>query len=271
MKRSVLFVFSAVLAASPLWSAAQTSYAPQQPIPVTHVAKPATQKASPTGPFTHWALGAGVSPLGVNMLVATNLTHHFDLRATGNVFQYTINDIETNGFKIDADLNMASAGVSVDYYPFGRFWRLSPGVLFYNDNRASGKVAATPGADFTLNDVTYYSSKTQPVTGVVSVNLHDQSPAFTITTGFGRAFSSKRRHLSFPFDLGVALNGAPKMAMKLAGYACDAQGANCVNMATNADVQKNLKLQIDSYSNDMEMLKFYPIVSFGVAYSFSVR
>jgi hypothetical protein len=271
MKRSPLFAFLAVLVASPLFIPAQTSFPPPQPIPVTHVAKPATQKESPTGPFTHWALGAGVSPLGVNMLVATNLSHNFDLRGTGNFFQYTINDISTNGFNVDANLNLATAGVSVDYYPFGRFWRLSPGALFYNDNQASGTMTATSGTDFTLNDITYYSSKTNPVSGTISLNLHKQNPAFTITSGFGRIVSSKRKHLSFPFELGVALISAPKIDINLAGYACDVQGANCVNMATDATVQKNLNAQIAKYNNDIDMLKFYPIVSFGVAYSFSVR
>jgi hypothetical protein len=44
-----------------------------------------------------------------------------------------------------------------------------------------------------------------------------------------------------------------------------------VDVATDPTVQANLKDQILKYSNDIEELKFYPIVRFGVAYSFAVR
>jgi ubiquinone biosynthesis protein Coq4 len=42
-------------------------------------------------------------------------------------------------------------------------------------------------------------------------------------------------------------------------------------MATDPTVQTNLSQQITKYQKDIDPLRYYPIVSFGVAYSFRVR
>jgi hypothetical protein len=230
-------------------------------------------KANPPKPLSRIALGVGVSPLGINTMIATNLCKYLNLRATGNVFKYTINDISTSGFDVDAKLNMASAGVSLDIYPFPNHGlRFSPGMLFYNQNGASAIFTAQAGTDFTLNDYTYYVSSTNPVKGTGSLDLHKQNPSATITAGWGNVIPHSGGHFSFPFEVGVAFIGAPDVNVVLtSGQVCDAQGLNCVDVATDATVQTNLKAQIAKYKGDLDPLKTYPIVSFGVAYNFRIR
>lgn len=224
-------------------------------------------------PLSRVAIGAGVSPLGVNLQIATNLNKYMNLRGTGNVFQTTISGISTNGFNVDAKLNLASAGASMDFYPFPRHGlRFSPGVLLYNTNSAAATFTVQSGTSFSLNDYTYYASSTNPVTGNGTFGLHTQKPAFTATTGWGDMIPRKGGHFSFPFEVGVAFIGAPAINVALtAGQVCDSQGQNCVNVATDPDVQNNLNAQVAKYKSDLDPLKTYPIVSFGVAYSFKVR
>jgi hypothetical protein len=231
-------------------------------------ALPATIK-----PLSRFALGAGVSAEGIDLQAATNLDRHFNLRVIGNVFQHDINDISSNGFNIDAKLNLASGGASLDFYPFPNHgFRLSPGVLAYNQNAATATFAVTGGTSFTLDDVTYYASTTNPVKGTGSLGLHANRPAFTITTGWGNMIPRKGGHFSFPFELGVAFIGEPAINIALnSGQVCDANGQNCVDVATDQDVQNNLQAQIAKYKSDLDPLKTYPIVSFGVAYSFRIR
>jgi hypothetical protein len=93
-------------------------------------------------PFSRIAVGAGISPLGLGLQAAVNLNRHFDVRGTGNYFNYATS-FNTNGFNVDAKLNFASAGASVDYYPFRWGLRLSPGVLFYNQNGATADAPVT--------------------------------------------------------------------------------------------------------------------------------
>ncbi len=224
-------------------------------------------------PVSRLALGVGVSPLGVNMMAATNLNRFLNLRATGSLFKYTVNNISTNGFNVDADLNLASAGLSLDFYPFPRHGlRFSPGVLFYNTNGVDAIFTAQGGTSFTLNNVTYYASSSNPVKGFGTVGLHSQNPAFTITGGWGNMIPRSGGHFSFPVEVGVALVGSPALNIVLnSGQVCNAQGLNCVNVATDPDVQSNLQAQIAKYKKDMDPLKTYPIVSVGFAYSFRIR
>ena len=224
-------------------------------------------------PFSRIALGAGISPLGIQLQVATNLNRYMNARATGSFFNYTMDNISTNGFDVSAQMNLASVGASLDLYPFPRHGlRFSPGILFRNTNEVSGTFTAEGGTSFTLNDYTYYSSPANPVRGNGVVGLHTQNPAFTMTTGWGNVIPRKGSHFAFPFEIGAAFIGAPTVDVALtSGQVCDAQGQNCLNVATDADVQQNLRAQVAKYKNDLDPLKTYPILSFGVAYNFRVR
>jgi hypothetical protein len=227
----------------------------------------------PSGPFSRIAVGGGISPLGVNLTTVTNLDRYVNLRADGNVLKLTENGISTNGFTVDANLNLASARVSVDVYPFPNHGlRFSPGVLLYNGNRANATFTVQGGTNFTLNGYDYYASSTNPVKGIGNLGLNSRKPAFTITTGWGNELPHNGKHWSFPVEVGVALAGAPSLNIALtSGQVCDAQGENCVNVATDPDVQSNLRAQIVKYKNDLDPLKTFPIVSAGVSYNFHLR
>jgi hypothetical protein len=237
------------------------------------LASPLRGSSGTMGPLSRFALGGGISTIGINLQAATNLSRHLNLRASGNYFNYTVNNITTNGFTVGAKLNFASAGASVDFYPFPNHgFRLSPGALFYNHNAATATFTVAGGTSFTLNDTTYYASASNPVLGNGGLGLHTQNPALTMTTGWGNMIPRKGGYLSFPFEIGAAFTGAPSLNIALtSGQICDAQGQNCVNVATDASVQQNLAAQVAKYTKDLNVLGIYPIVSGGLAYSFRNR
>lgn len=236
---------------------------------------PASRKSAsaPTGPFSRIAIGGGFSPMGVHLLAATNLNRYLDVRGNGNFLNYSVSNISVSGFDISPQLNLASAGATLDVYPFaGHGFRLSPGALFYNTNQAGSTVVAEGGTSFTLNGNDYYSSNANPVTGKASLNLHSQNPAFTVTTGWGSFFPARGGHWSFPFEIGVAFIGSPKVNMALtSGQVCDYTGLNCVNVATDQQLQTNLQAQLAKYDKDVDPLKTFPILTGGVVYNFSIR
>lgn len=210
--------------------------------------------------------------MGINLQAAVNANRYINVRGIGNVFSYSINNINTNGLTLNGKLNFATAGAAVDFYPFPNHGlRFSPGVLFYNQNNASVNMTATTGTSFTLNSVEYYSSSADPITGTGSLGLNKTNPAFTMTTGWGNLISRRGGHFSVPFELGAAFTGAPQINMQLAGEACDAQGQNCVNAATDPTVQSNLQAQIVKYQNDVNKVNVYPIFSIGIGYNFKLR
>jgi len=223
-------------------------------------------------PFSRIAVGVGVSPLGVGFEVATNINRHFNIRGTGNFFNYTDDGITTEGFNVTAKANFASAGASLDYYPFHKGFRLSPGVLFYNQNKVDVVFRAQPGTSFTLDDHTYYSaSGTQAVVGNGTFGLGNGQAAFTATTGWGNVIPASGRHLTFPVEIGVAFIKKPTAVLNLTGFVCDSNGQNCVNVETDPTAQADLAAQVKSYANDIDQLKTYPIVKFGVSYNFRIR
>jgi hypothetical protein len=223
-------------------------------------------------PLSRVAFGVGISPLGIDLQATTNINRHLNVRAAGSLFNYTADNISTEGFNVTAKINMASVRASVDYYPFHVGFRLSPGVMFYNQNKADVTFLAASGTSFSLNDHNYYSaSGANAVVGKGAFGLGNGSAAFTMTTGWGNVIPASGRHFSFPFEVGVAFIKTPTVALNLTGFVCDAQGQNCVNVATDPTAQADLAAQVQKYQNDFDPLKTYPIVSFGVAYNFRAR
>lgn len=226
----------------------------------------------PPKPFSRIALGGGISAMGVNMQAAINANRYINLRGTGNYFTYSVDNISTNGFNVNGKLNLATAGVAVDFYPFPNHgFRISPGALFYNQNAVTATMIVQPGTTLTLNNVDYTSPASDPIKGYGSVGLNTNKQAFTITTGWGNMISRKGGHLSFPFEIGAAMIGKPTVDVALtSGLACDPSGLGCVTV-NDPSVQSNLKAQINKYTSDLDPLRFYPIISFGVAYNFKIR
>ena len=241
-----------------------------------------TAPASPRyeGPFSQIAIGGNVSPLGPGAQITTNIVPHLNLRLAGNGFSYATT-FTTNGFNANAKLNLASARIAADYYPFHLGFRISPGVMVVNNNKVTATALAAPGTSITLNGDTFYSDTTNSVTGSTPLHasallgLHATRPAFTITTGWGNELG--RSHFSVPFEIGAAFTGAPTVNVNLAGWACyDSTLIECNNIADTsnpigAQVQSDLTAQVAKWKKDLNPLQVYPIVSVGVAYRFSLR
>lgn len=226
-------------------------------------------------PFSRFAIAGGISDMGVNMQAAVNLSNHLNLRSSGNFFNYEDRNISTNGFTVDGKMNFATAGMQMDYFPWARHgFRISPGVLVNNRNALSATMLAQGGTSFTLNNTTYYSSPSHPVAGIANLGLHTQNPAPMMTLGWGNMIPRNGGHWSFPVEVGAAYTGQPALNIALtSGQVCaDPQGTvNCQNVVGNSDVNNNLQAQIAKYRQDLNPLRFYPIVSFGASYSFGLR
>ncbi|HWA94946.1 MAG TPA: hypothetical protein VG844_10140 [Terracidiphilus sp.] len=249
---------------------------------VNHNAVMSRPNPSPAGPFRRVAMGFGISPLGASIQLTSSLFPHLNMRTSANGFRYATS-FTTNGFDSNAHLNLASIGASADIYPFHTGFRISPGLMILNRNRVTATSIAAGGTEITLNDQTFYSASANSVTGVTPLNaygsleLNRHSPAFTLTTGWGNTIPHNGRHFSFPFEIGVAFVGHPKLKVSLSGWACaDQAQIDCSDVASTTDsvaqeVQSDLNAQVARWENDLEPLKVYPILSFGVAYSFNIR
>lgn len=283
MKNNLVLLALTIIAASLNVPAQTTQTASEDPLPPPP-ANYAITTASPhtwvqpnytSAPFSHMAFGGGISAMGINLQTAIIANRNLNLRGVGNFLNYSINHVSVDGLQASGKLNFATAGASVDLYPFSRHgFRISPGALFYNRNQVTAAVTAPGGTSFTLDGTTYYSSQANPVTGNGGLGLSTKNPAFTLTTGWGNMIPRNDAHFSFPFEIGAAFIGSPAVNMALtSGQVCqDPQGTlGCVNVVGNAQVSSNLQAQVAKYQNDLNPFRFYPIFSLGVGYSFGLR
>ncbi len=229
-------------------------------------------------PFSRLALGGGISMMGINLQAATNVNRYMNLRATGNVFDYTADNITVSDFSVNGKVNFAAAGASLDFYPFPTHgFRLSPGLLFYNQNQITANGVGTAGTSISLNGIKYYSETANPMAMNAILALNTRQQAATLTTGWGNMISRMGGHWAFPFEIGAAFTGVPGINLGLSGYGCTTQsdaatgGPSCVNLATNATAISNIDAQVNKWESDLNALQVYPIFSFGVTYDFSVR
>jgi len=222
--------------------------------------------------------------MGINMQVAVEANRYLNVRGIGNYFSYTVNNIKvsgnngSSGVNASGNLKFASAGIALDYFPRPNHgFRLSPGVMLYNQNGASASGVATPGTSITLGSQKYYADSINPFQLNPKLGLNTRQQAFTMTTGWGNMISRSGGHWSFPFELGAVFTGVPTISLNVTGNGCANQadvatnGPSCVNMATNSTAQAAINSQIAKYQSDLNPLKVYPILSFGVAYNFRIH
>ena len=119
--------------------------------------------------------------MGVTLGVSSSLAPSLDLRLTGSLFSHSFR-FSSSGFDAIARLRFASGRASLDDYPFHKAFRISPGVLSYNQNRITAADTIEPGSSFTLNGDTFYSARmnertgASPVNGTALLNLHATRP-----------------------------------------------------------------------------------------------
>jgi hypothetical protein len=255
---------SAALPAAPYSSS--TAAIPAAPAPaMAATSRAAAVPSEHMAPFSAVAVGVRAGLLGVGFEVATPLSRRFNLRAGGNFFGYN-DTFTTNGIVYGGNLHLRSADASLDWYPWAKGFRVSPGALLYNGNNISGGANVPGGNLFSLNDVEYQSSTTDPVTGNATLKFNKAAPELTV--GFGNHIPRSGRHFSMPFEIGFAYIGDPKLTLNLQGTACSPQGLYCQDVATTTEIQSNLKAQQEKYQKDADDARFFPVVSVGFDYSF---
>lgn len=215
--------------------------------------------------------------MGVNLQAAVNANRYMNVRGVGNFFNYSVNNLTVNGFSANGTVNFAAAGVSLDVYPFPNHgFRLSPGALFYNQNRISALASAAAGTSINVDGTKYYSATSDPLNAIANLGLNSRKEAFTMTTGWGNLISRRGGHWSFPLEIGAAFVGAPSLSVVASGSAClDQAQTECSSITGSSQIatsfQSNLTAQVAKWKSDLSPFSYYPIVSFGVGYSFGLR
>jgi hypothetical protein len=200
----------------------------------------------PGGLLVYGTVGTAGAGLGVGTQVADN----WNVRAEMTKNSTTVN--ETNDdLKVQAKLNLESAGIYGDYFPFAGTFRVTGGVMFKSPN---GSVTASPvtGTTATIGDVSYTFGANDNITG--TVKYPSTMPYLGVGWGFGQL---KEKGFKFGFDLGAGF-GSLKSSLKAS------QGLTNASATIAADLAAEEK----KLNDKLNKVSFFPIVKISVGYSF---
>jgi hypothetical protein len=237
-------------------------------------ALPTTIPAAPSTfhPFSSVGIDAHAGLGGLGFDVATPLSRKFGVRAGSDFFAYSTT-FKDQGANVGVNLRMRSGHANLDWFPLGGRFRLSPLVLFANNNRGQGTVLVPSGSTVTLNGEDYISSATDPLHGSGSIDFRKTSPGFTL--GFGNAIPRNGSHFSVPVEVGFYYVGQPGLKISFSGSACDPAlpaKIGCEPVDQDPGFQQDLAAFITRNNHNLSYASFFPIFSVGFGYAFqSVR
>ena len=220
-------------------------------------------------PFSRLGVDAHVAVGGIGFDVATPLARRFNLR-TGADFLGVSEGFLEQGAQVEGNLHLLAGNASVDWFPFAGRFRLSPTVVFANNNRLNATVLVPGGSTITLNGTDYIASSTDPLHGSAAIAFRRVSPGFTL--GFGNIIPrQKKSHFSMPVELGFFYVGQPDLAISFTGSACDPTQPpviGCESVNQDPDFQHDLAAFIARNNNNLSYASFFPIFSLGLGYAF---
>ena len=200
-------------------------------------------------------VGVKVGTLGIGFQVGTGLGQRVNIRGGANFFTYK-DSLTEDGVTYNGTLQLRSVEAKVDLFVIGGF-RVTPGLLLYNDNNVSATASVPTGTGVTFNGVRYTSDANNPIRGTAGITFNKFAP--TIGIGFGNLLPRSNRHWSLSTDLGIAFSGSPAFALGLTGSAC--QNNVCQPIATTPAVAANVEAERAKIQNDISNFKYYPELS----------
>lgn len=218
-----------------------------------------------TVPRPHLGVAIGISLLGPGVEIARSLTLHSDVRSSFHLFAYSHN-FAADGMSWQADLNLCSAQVNYDWFPFGNGFHLSPSLVIYNGNKAAATLSVPAGKVFRLEHKKYLSDPRDPIRGDARVGFRKIGPGLLL--GWGNLIRRKHGHFSVPLEVGIVFHGQPKFTLDLSGSACDVHRYGCEPINADAEGARDIANERERIAKDVSPYKFYPVLSLGFAYSF---
>ena len=237
------------------------------PVSIRMVPSPVVESTH-VRPFSSIGIDAHVGIGGIGFDVATPLSRKFNLRTGSDFFSYAAS-FQEQGANVTADLRLRSGHASLDWFPFGGRFRLSPLVVYGNNNRIQATALVPSGSTVTLNGQDYISSIADPLHGSGSIDFRKVSPG--ISLGFGNINPRTKSHFSVPVEVGFYYVGQPGLKVAFTGSACDPTqpaAIGCQSVDQDPGFQQNLAAFTARNNNNLSYASFFPIFSIGLGYKF---
>ena len=213
------------------------------------------------------AVGVAVTAgsLGIGIQAAVRVHSKVNIRGGFNFFSFSHDFVNTDdNITYNGDLKLRSFNAMVDYFPFGGGFHISPMIQLSNTSHVALASTIAGGKTFDIDNVTYQSSSSNPVKAAGEVTLKNDRPG--VMLGWGNIAGHRR--VTVPFEFGVIFASAPVGTLAFTGTACQSNGQNCKDMATDATIQSHVKAAQADLNDKIKVLRFYPVLSLGLSFRF---
>jgi len=194
------------------------------------------------------AIAGKASTLGLGGELTTGITPNVNARVGINALDVDF-DEEFDDIEYDAGVDFSSVSALVDWHIFNDNFRISGGVISM-DHKID--IDATPTGPEDIGGVPYNAAEIGTLSGDIEVD--DLAPYVGI--GWGDPMDPGKRW-GFYCDFGVAFTNAPDVDLS-------ANGTKAADPAFQANLAKERK----DIEDDVDIIKFYPVLSIGLYYRF---
>jgi len=208
------------------------------------------------------AVGVKAGTLGIGFQVGTGIGQRINVRGGANFFSYN-DSLTKDGVTYNGTLQLRSVEAKLDLFVIGGF-RVTPGLMLYNNNNVSATAAVPAGTSVSFNGVSYSSNAADPIRGTAAIAFSKFSPSLGI--GFGNMLPRSNRHWSLSTDIGVVFSDSPAFALGLTGSACAA--GVCQPIATTPSISANVEAERAKIQSDIKNFKYYPDLSIMFGWKF---
>src|SRR5712671_545373 len=116
-----------------------------------------------------FGVGIKAGTLGIGVQVGTALASRVNLRGGANFFNYN-DSLTEDGVLFNGSLQLRSVEAKLDLFLIGGF-RVTPGLLLYNDNKVTAAATAPNGTNVSFGGVRYFSNPADPLRGTAAITF----------------------------------------------------------------------------------------------------
>ncbi|MCK5110788.1 MAG: hypothetical protein KAQ94_04650 [Arcobacteraceae bacterium] len=194
--------------------------------------------------ITDGAPGLKIGTLGAGVEYTSKYNDKLDLRLGVNYYSHKDSGTKSD-INYDINLKLQTVAAIADYHVFNNGFILSAGVMLNNNEL---NFDARSSATYNIDGTVYTAAQVGTLKGQVKFNR--VSPY----VGIGYSGATKSTGWSFTAELGALYQGNAKVDLS--------------TTSNNASVIASVENEEEALKNELDGLKWYPVLSIGVVYKF---